>query len=737
MDAMSNFIDDIAVDDDGDDEEDDEEDDGSDAGDVLDDETLIEDDGAQARRLDLERETAEAAAIREKTQRFEEMGAEYENAGRPGIVMEDVSELDRQSLLPTHADPKLWMVKCKTGMERKLVLALMYKFADKQSRGKRMGITSVICRDNLRGYFFVEARREDTVKAAISGLRGVRQSSVTILPLKEMVDTLEVTAQDVTLRKDAWVRMKRGQYRGDLARIVRLDDSGSRAVVKLIPRLDLDKHSRASLPRTDDSSKKRKRPARPAAKFFSPEEVQDKVGHLAIKTVVTVSGEKGYMFGGNEFVDGYLVKSVPINSLNSTNVVPTLEEFQKFQNMGTGKSTDAIADALAATLPGGGQMMGMEGFASAQRVDFQKGDMVQVVAGELTSLKGSVLAVDGESVTFVPNHIDFSEPLTIARANCAKYFNVGDHVRVTRGLREGETGHIVAVDSQYAHVFSDLNHSEFKVFVRDVRLASAMVTTIDTLGEYEVYDLVELDATSVGVVIQIEGSSLRVLNQNGVVSTVRPTEVGKKWTRRSITLDSAGNNVGVRDVIRVLDGPHKGKQGTVKHIFRAHIFAHSASVMEHGGMFAVRGRNCVLLGGAMGAAAASYTTPAPASYTTPAPGPAPMDVAYTSAAPAPAATPLPAFARPGVVVTVNNEQGVISHTLPDGTADVRFSSGRVATVAGSDMAAVHPASNGDRVMMVDSGMTGTITSMDDVGVLVSFGDDVRMVDNLSMLVRVE
>ena len=137
------------------------------------------------------------------------------------------------------------------------------------------------------------------------------------------------------------------------------------------------------------------------------------------------------------------------------------------------------------------------------------------------------------------------------------------------------------------------------------------------------------------------------------------------------------------------------------------------------------------------AGTASYTTPAPASYTTPAPGPAPMDVAYTSAAPAPAATPLPAFARPGVVVTVNNEQGVISHTLPDGTADVRFSSGRVATVAGSDMAAVHPASNGDRVMMVDSGMTGTITSMDDVGVLVSFGDDVRMVDNLSMLVRVE
>ena len=617
---MSQFLDDVAEDEDGDEDEDEDEDYGDDAREIIED-SVVEEGTATHRALEQAREKAELEAQMKHMERFETMGQEMMQENQAMAERRELArgagltELDRAGRLPSNRDPKLWMVRVKSGQERMLALKLMNKFVHKQGRGKKMGIKSVIVKDHLRGYIFIEARKEDTVKAAISGIRDAFINSVRILPMDEMVDVLTVAApKDVLLKKDAWVRVKRGKYKGDIGRIFKMDDSGAHAYVKLIPRLDLEKVAPAAIAVAPGG--KRKRKPRPAQKFFNAKDFQP---HMISRRAARAPDGTSYQvieYNGEDYIDGYVLRRVPLRSLYVDNVAPTLAEFQAYTRSsasenpedGSSMSTaDAMSSALASSLSLGPK--GSHGL-EAPRAKLHKSDKIQVTAGELKSLTGTVLSVDGESVTITADDLNFSEPITLLRANVAKHFQIGDHVRVVNGIRQGETGHVVHIDDIYAHVYSDISRKELKVFIKDIRLASSTAAAAENDTPFEVFDLVELNPTTVGVVINITGSMLRILNQSGIVVNLTKSDVTKKQFRRPMILDSAGNSVAVRDIVRVLDGPHQGKQGTVKHIFRAHIFAHSQSVVENGGMFTVRGRNCALVGGSATGAGGAQTGPA-------------------------------------------------------------------------------------------------------------------------------
>ena len=138
---------------------------------------------------------------------------------------------------------------------------------------------------HAQGYFYVEAYKEDHVKEAIRGLRSIFISKgAALVPLNEMVEALTVSSkasaaslgdnfreiecratvlhcsdwltwQDLTLLLSgkktgiyersiagadigAWVRVKAGDYRGDLAKVMDVDVPAQRATIQLIPRLD-------------------------------------------------------------------------------------------------------------------------------------------------------------------------------------------------------------------------------------------------------------------------------------------------------------------------------------------------------------------------------------------------------------------------------------------------------------------------------------------------------------------
>ena len=104
----------------------------------------------------------------------------------------------------------------------------------------------------------------------------------------------------------------------------------------------------------------------------------------------------------------------------------------------------------------------------------------------------------------------------------------GDRVRVIGGRHEGDTGLIVRVSEKVVVLFSDLTMHELRVLPRDLQLSTEMATGVDSLGQFQFGDLVQLDAQTVGVIVQIQRETFQVLNMHGKVHSVRPVALQKK-----------------------------------------------------------------------------------------------------------------------------------------------------------------------------------------------------------------
>jgi transcription elongation factor SPT5 len=62
-----------------------------------------------------------------------------------------------------------------------------------------------------------------------------------MVPIKGMTDILRVVKTTYGITKGSWVRIKRGIYRDDLAKVEHCDTTQSMITLKLIPRIDYSK----------------------------------------------------------------------------------------------------------------------------------------------------------------------------------------------------------------------------------------------------------------------------------------------------------------------------------------------------------------------------------------------------------------------------------------------------------------------------------------------------------------
>ena len=68
----------------------------------------------------------------------------------------------------------------------------------------------------------------------------------------------------------------------------------------------------------------------------------------------------------------------------------------------------------------------------------------------------------------------------------------------------------------------------------------------------------------------------------------------------SVTLDiRQAKRLEVNSPVRILDGPHRDKQGIIKHIFKSFVFVHDAREKEHSGIMVARSRQCALADGSL------------------------------------------------------------------------------------------------------------------------------------------
>ncbi|KAK1308610.1 hypothetical protein QJS10_CPA09g00142 [Acorus calamus] len=473
------------------------------------------------------------------------------------------------------------MVKCAIGHEREAAICLLQKFVDK---GGELLIKSAIALDHLKGYIYLEAEKEAHVKEACKGLRNIYSMQVRIVPIKEMTDVLSVESKTVDLAPDSWVRMKTGIYKGDLAKVVYVDNVHQRVTVKLIPRVDLQAISN----KLEGINVGKKKAFIPPPRLVKIEEARDL--HIRVEGKRDRdTGEYMDVINGMHFKDGFLYKPVSTKSISIHSIQPTFDELEKFKTPGDEKDEDMSG---LSTL-----------FANRKKGHFMKGDAVIVVRGDLKNLKGWVEKVEEENVHIKTKIKDLPKTLALNEKELCKYFKPGDHVKVVSGVQEGATGMVVKVEGHVLIILSDTTKEDIRVFADNVVESSEVTSGITRIGDYELHDLVLLDNMSFGVIIRVESEGFQVLKgipERPEVVLVKLREIKSKIERRVNAQDRNMNVVSTKDVVRVVEGPCKGKQGPVQHIHRGILFIYDRHHLEHAGYICVRARSCSVVGGSTG-----------------------------------------------------------------------------------------------------------------------------------------
>ncbi|NIG59893.1 hypothetical protein BU61_3499 [Pontoporia blainvillei] len=488
----------------------------------------------------------------------------------------------------------------------------MRKFIAYQFTDTPLQIKSVVAPEHVKGYIYVEAYKQTHVKQAIEGVGNLRLGywNQQMVPIKEMTDVLKVVKEVANLKPKSWVRLKRGIYKDDIAQVDYVEPSQNTISLKMIPRIDYDRikarmslvswgcaasgergclipllvakplsltlPTHAPFPTQKDWFAKRKKFKRPPQRLFDAEKIRSLGGDVA-------SDGDFLIFEGNRYSrKGFLFKSFAMSAVITEGVKPTLSELEKFEDQPEGIDLEVVTESTG----------------KEREHNFQPGDNVEVCEGELINLQGKILSVDGNKITIMPKHEDLKDMLEFPAQELRKYFKMGDHVKVIAGRFEGDTGLIVRVEENFVILFSDLTMHELKVLPRDLQLCSETASGVDVGGQHEWGELVQLDPQTVGVIVRLERETFQVLNMYGKVVTVRHQAVTRKKDNRfAVALDSEQNNIHVKDIVKVIDGPHSGREGEIRHLFRSFAFLHCKKLVENGGMFVCKTRHLVLAGG--------------------------------------------------------------------------------------------------------------------------------------------
>ncbi|EOX92502.1 Global transcription factor group A2, putative [Theobroma cacao] len=573
--SVRDFLDDIAAEADSGEDEDDEDD--AEDGFIDDDvtELLKENKGRMPRRPFLPTED-DQDDVEEMARRIEE---KYGSLSRPEQYDEGYGEetthVEQQALLPSVRDPKLWLVKCEIGHEREAAVCLMQKSIDRTE----LQISSAIALDNLKNYIYIEAQKEAHVMEACKGLRYLNPKKIMIVPLKEMAGVLSVKSKPVDISKDTWIRMKIGTYKGDLAKVTDVDDMQQRVTVKLVPRIDLqelaDKLAGVEFV---------KKAFVPPPRLINIIEVREKNIHVERKRD-PFTGEYFEKIAGMMFKDGFLYKSVSMKSISYHNIQPSFDELERFLRPGENGDGNFSNSLLS---------------GDTKTEHFSKGDKVLVVSGDLKNMRGIVEKVEDEYACIRPDIKDLPETLTFNVKDLSKFFETGDHVKVVSGTQEGATGMVTKVEGRVLVIVSDASMEEIRVFAHCVMKSSEVTSTNNGNKDYQLHDLVLLNDSSFGIIIRVDGKAYQVLKgtpERAEIEVLMYRDINSKIEKMGTTEDRFRNRISVKDIARIVEGPFKGKQGPVEHIYKQTVFIHDRKNIDHGGFFCVKAKSCTLLGG--------------------------------------------------------------------------------------------------------------------------------------------
>lgn len=252
----------------------------------------------------------------------EELDEEEVEEGEEGLM--------QSQLLPRNNSPRLFLVRVKRGAEKEIALRIL---------GNKPNVCSIVVKDGLRGYLYIEAFQKQQVIDSFGKVRGINKSKISIVPQDEMIDAL-------TYRTDfkavEFGRIKKGKYKGDLASII--SSEGEMVTIRVVPRLNGIK------------------------RLFNPEEYKGE----AIRKEKNV-----FEYRRDFYVNGFLEKEV-LRSTIDFEAEPNFEELEQFHV----RKSFEVGDRVRVVK---GELVGVEGIVknvTGNSITLQKDSKTFEVLGE-------------------------------------------------------------------------------------------------------------------------------------------------------------------------------------------------------------------------------------------------------------------------------------------------------------------------------------------------------------------
>ena len=502
------------------------------------------------------------------------------------VIEEEEEEdyLDNLDKRPTSNDPKLWLVKCKIGDEKEILANLYHKYFYFKSKDvkERVKIFSIISYDNLKGKIFIEAFSERDVLYAISGMSNVNPNSVQIIPINERMQIFEFDKyQKVDINNNQLVRIKHGNYEGDLAKVVYIEDPINKIYISLVPRIyesAKDKNEFNVAPFSKQRSS-----LRPRQKLF-----EKKNKYTEIITTHEVYGECTKC-GKYKFKDGLLIRPVRITSLETENIYPKEEELQK---LGCSKDENGIyrdKDEQQLIISN----------KKINNIKYKKGDNIRFLNEEYKDLVGTVISQEGNKIIAEINnkemrgHYEFKvDMITIS-------FKPGDIVYAKSGVNKGKNGIVIKYleDNSYV-IYDEITQTKFTAKNTDLILSSEMKFNDEENPTFKIGDLVRIKNSNIlCYIIESTKFILKVVTTRNDVKKISVREVEKiNLNKRTTYIDGKGNPIAPENVVKAINGQFKGNKGTIKCIFKKYVFLHNNDFVRTNGIFCEIKDNLELLG---------------------------------------------------------------------------------------------------------------------------------------------
>jgi transcription elongation factor len=92
-------------------------------------------------------------------------------------------------------------------------------------------------------------------------------------------------------------------------------------------------------------------------------------------------------------------------------------------------------------------------------------------------------------------------------------------------------------------------------------------------------------------VLQVNEDFIKLINEQGKIENIKIVDLGKK-----LPAPSRGGTLGLDQMVKVVNGLHKGKIGPIKHAFKNYLFLWHKDFALSNGIFVENCRNVMILG---------------------------------------------------------------------------------------------------------------------------------------------